>query len=95
MDEYTVYVVGWLGYLGQSVIRITKSIPDRHWFGEEPQIIKEHRGERVDNLIKVFFKVAIEYPWKTIYRAFPGANGNTFIAWIAKQVSELELELTF
>jgi len=35
------------------------------------------------------------YPWKTTYKAFPGPNSNTFTAWIAKQVPELELDLPF
>jgi hypothetical protein len=94
--EYTVYdVVGWRGYQGQSVMRITKDIPDRYWFGEKPRIIKEHRGEGVDDLIEAVDKAADVYPWKTTYKAFPGPNSNTFIAWIAKQVPELELELPF
>lgn len=33
-------------------MRITKDIPDRYWFGEKPQLIKEHRGEKVDKLIE-------------------------------------------
>ena len=33
-SNYTVYdVVGWRGYSGQPVMRITKDIPDRYWFG--------------------------------------------------------------
>ena len=35
------------------------------------------------------------YPWKTTYKAFPGPNSNTFTAWIAKQVPELDLDLPF
>ena len=94
--EYTVYdVVGWRGYQGQSVMSITKDIPDRYWFGEKPRIIKEHRGEGVDELIEAVDMAADAYPWKTTYKAFPGPNSNTFIAWISKQVPELELELPF
>jgi hypothetical protein len=30
-----------------------------------------------------------------IYKAFPGPNSNTFTAWIAEQVPELEVDLPF
>jgi hypothetical protein len=29
------------------------------------------------------------------YKAFPGPNSNTFTAWIAAQVPELEVDLPF
>ena len=93
---YTVYdVVGWRGYRGQPVLRISQDIPDRYWFGEKPRIIKEHKGEGVDELIDAVDKAAHAYPWKSTYKAFPGPNSNTFTAWVAKQVPELELELPF
>jgi hypothetical protein len=94
--SYTVYdVVGWRGYNGQPVLRITQDVPDRYWYGEKPRIIKEHRGMGVDKLIDAVDKAAHAYPWKMIYRAFPGPNSNTFTAWIAEQVPELELDLPF
>ena len=33
------------------------------------------------------------YPWKHYYEAFPGPNSNTFTAWVAREVPELELSL--
>ena len=93
-SNYTVYdVVGWRGYSGQPVMRITQDIPDRYWFGEKPRLIKGHRGEEIDELIDAVEKAADVYPWKTTYKAFPGPNSNTFTAWIAKHVPELELDL--
>jgi hypothetical protein len=45
-SNYKVYdVVGWRGYSGHPVMRITQDIPDRYWFGEKPRLIKEHRDE--------------------------------------------------
>jgi hypothetical protein len=94
--SYTVYdVVGWRHHNGQSVLRISKDIPDRYWYGEKPQILKEHRGVGVNKLIDAVDKAARAYPWKNTYKAFPGPNSNTFIAWVAKQVPELELNLPF
>lgn len=93
---YTVYdVVGWRGNRGEPVLRIAKDIPDRYWFGEKPRILKEHMGKGVDKLIDDVNKAANAYPWKTSYSVFPGPNSNTFIAWVAKQVPELELDLPF
>ncbi len=94
--SYTVYdVVGWREHHGEPVLRITKGIPDRFWFGEKPQILKAHTGSEVDKMIDDINKAARAYPWKTTYSAFPGPNSNTFTAWIAKQVPELELSLPF
>jgi hypothetical protein len=93
---YTVYdVVGWRSYRNQSVLRIAPDVPDRYWYGEKPRILKEHRGRGVDELIEAIDKAAHAYPWKSTYKAFPGPNSNTFTAWIAKQVPELELDLPF
>ena len=93
---YTVYdVVGWRGQHGEPVLKIAQDIPDRLWFGETPQILKEHKGSDVDKMIDEINKAAHAYPWKTTYSVFPGPNSNTFTAWIAKQVPELELSLPF
>jgi hypothetical protein len=93
---YTVYdVVGWRARRGQPVMRIAQDIPDRYWYGEKPRLLKDLRGEGVDELISSVDQAAREYPWKTTYRAFPGPNSNTFTGWIAKHVPELQLNLPF
>jgi hypothetical protein len=93
---YTVYdVVGWRGYRGRPVLRIARDVPDRYWFGEKPRILAAHRGAGVDRLIDAVDRAARDYPWKTTYKAFPGPNSNTFTAWVAKRVPELELDLPF
>lgn len=94
--SYTVYeVVGWRQRRGLPAIRIEKDLPDRYWFGERPQLLKEFRGERADKLISAVDKAAKSYPWPDTYKAFPGPNSNTFTAWIAKQVPDLALDLPF
>lgn len=93
-EAYTVYdVVGWRGRRGAPVMQIKPDVPDRYWFGERPRVIKEYRGEGVDDLINAVEKAANDYPWKNRYTVFPGPNSNTFTAWVAKRVPELELEL--
>ena len=93
---YTVYdVVGWRGRHGGPVLKITKDIPDRLWFGEQPRVLREHKGSDVDEMIDKIDEAARAYPWKTTYSVFPGPNSNTFTAWVAKQVPELDLTLPF
>ncbi len=95
-ESYTVYeVVGWRQRRGLPVVRIEKDRPDRYWYGELPRLLKEFRGEGVDRLIAEVDRAARNYPWPDTYAAFPGPNSNTFIAWIARQVPELGLELPF
>ena len=33
------------------------------------------------------------YPWRGSYRLRPGSNSNTFVAWVARQVPVLRLDL--
>ena len=95
-DSYLVYdVVGWRAKRGQSVMRIARDIPDRYWFDAKPQVLVEHRGDGVDQLIDAVDQAARDYPWKETYKVFPGPNSNTFTAWVGKEVPELELELPF
>jgi len=95
-DFYTVYdVVGWRSYRQQSVMRIARDIPDRYWYGEKPRLLKYHQGAGTEKLIDDIDRAAREYPWKETYKAFPGPNSNTFVAWIARQVEDLDLQLPF
>ena len=93
---YTVYdAVGWRGRYGSGVVGIHRDTPDRYWYGSRPEVLKEHRGESAESLIDAVDAAAHLYPWKNTYQVFPGPNSNTFIAWIAQQVPELELDLPF
>ncbi|MCG6892077.1 MAG: DUF3750 domain-containing protein [Desulfobacteraceae bacterium] len=95
-DAYTVYdVVGWRGYGGRPVLRIAPDVPDRYWYGARPKVLRAHRGKGVDALIDAVDRAARAYPWKTTYKAFPGPNSNTFTAWIANKVPELDVVLPF
>jgi len=94
--EYKVYeVIGWRQHRGLPVVRIEQDLPDRYWFGERPRLLKEFRGSGVDGLIEAVDRAAKSYPWPYSYKAFPGPNSNTFTAWIAARVPELQLELPF
>ena len=93
-DHYTVYdVVGWRIRNNQPVMRVARDIPDRYWYGAKPVLLKYHQGAGIDKLIDAIDQAARDYPWTTTYQAFPGPNSNTFVAWIAKQVPELDLQI--
>ena len=94
--SYTVYeVIGWRQWRGLPVLRIEKDLPDRFWYGEKPRLLKDHRGEGVDELIAAVDRAARAYPWPATYDAFPGPNSNTFTAWVAREVPRLALDLPF
>jgi len=93
---YTVYeVIGWRERRGLPVLRIETDIPDRFWYGEKPRLLADRRGENAAALIEAVELAAHSYPWPRTYKAFPGPNSNTFIAWIAKEVPGLDLDLPF
>lgn len=95
-EAYTIYeVIGWRASRGIPVVRVARDLPDRHWFGARPRLLKEHRGEGVDTLIDAVERAVRDYPWPTQYKVFPGPNSNTFIAWVGRQVPELGLDLPF
>ena len=95
-DKYTVYeVIGWRQRRGLPVVRIERDEPDRYWFGERPELLADVRGPEVDNIISRIDAAARSYPWSDTYKAFPGPNSNTFIAWIIDKVPELGVELPF
>jgi hypothetical protein len=94
-EFYTLYdVVGWRGIHGQQgVLLIQQDVPDRYWYGARPRLLLSRQGAEVDALIDAVDQAARAYPWKHAYKAFPGPNSNTFTAWVARQVPDLELDL--
>ncbi|MFR1412602.1 MAG: DUF3750 domain-containing protein [Akkermansia sp.] len=91
---YTVYQV--MGYQlpsrGTSV-SISRDIPDRKWFGAEPELIQELRGTAAEKAIPVISRTAQDYPHADTYWIIPGPNSNTFTATLMREVPELTVEL--
>jgi hypothetical protein len=92
-NEYTVYeVIGWRRRpAGNSVMVRNRS--HTQWFGATGELYTEKRGPGVDGLIERIDKAAREYPYASAYTVWPGPNSNTFTAWIARAVPELEVDL--
>ncbi|HJU18244.1 MAG TPA: DUF3750 domain-containing protein [Stellaceae bacterium] len=92
--RYTRYeVLGFGVARGAPAVRVDRMGPDNYWFGARPQLLLERRGAGVDALIERVRAAVANYPYPGAYRAWPGPNSNTFIAWIARQVPELALQL--
>ena len=90
----TVYeVIGWRLRSRDSAVVIHERAADARWFGAEPELLVDLRGDKAQALIPRIDAAARSYPWAGEYRAWPGPNSNTFVAWIARAVPELRLDL--
>ena len=92
--DYTVYeVMGWHLRWDDSAVVVRRRAPDGRWYGNVPELLAERRGPGVDSLIKRIDRAARSYPFAGEYTLWPGPNSNTFTAWIARAVPELEVDL--
>lgn len=88
--HYTIYEVqGWR----RPTVSVHVNAPDRAWFGNPPQLLAEIRGAQAAAAIPRLEQAARDYPYPQTYRIWPGANSNTFVAWMVRQVPELDVEL--
>jgi hypothetical protein len=92
--DWTVYeVIGWRLRYQDTAVVVRNRAPDGRWFGAEPELYADRRGAGVDELIKRIEQAARSYPYAAEYSVWPGPNSNTFTAWIARLVPELEIDL--
>jgi len=92
--SWTVYeIIGWRLRWSDSALVIRDRQPDALWFGSQPELYADKRGPGVDELIKRIDKAAHDYPYAKTYTLWPGPNSNTFTAWIARSVPELQVDL--
>lgn len=93
-DRYTRYeVMGWGVGQGAPAVRVDRTGPDNYWFGAEPELLLDRRGPGVDALIDKVKAAVAAYPYPQSYITWPGPNSNTFTAFVAREVPELELSL--
>jgi len=93
-DRYTRYeVIGWRARFGGSPLSISDAVaPDAEWYGAAPFVVRDVRGERAGAIAAKLDAVAKRYPYEK-YRAWPGPNSNTFVAWLGREIPQLELAL--
>lgn len=90
-DSYTRYdVVGWGG---GSKVRENYGPADGLWYGAEPELLADFRGAEAAALISRIEAAVASYPFRDVYRTWPGPNSNTFLAHIARNVPEMRLDL--
>lgn len=88
---YTRYeVVGWGS---GSKLHTDYATADGLWYGSEPTLMVDRRGAGVDALIDRIDEAIASYPYKDVYRTWPGPNSNTFLAHVAREVPELSLDI--
>ena len=93
-DQYTVAeVMGWLLKRSSRVIRQKKDIPDRLWFGSEPILIEDIRGEKASKAIARLENLIDNYSDRSVYKLWPGPNSNSFIAHLIRNTEELSHDL--
>ncbi|WDE10202.1 DUF3750 domain-containing protein [Thalassomonas haliotis] len=93
-QHYTSYeIIGWRLRRHHSALVVRDSLPDRDWWGHQPQLLLDYRGADTDQLIDKIAAAVAQYPYKNEYQAYPGPNSNTFTASIARAVPELGLDL--
>ena len=93
-ESYTVtQVIGWLLRNSKSAISTKKDLPDRKWFDSTPNIIFEARGARADKIIDQLETLSKNYPFAGQYRLWPGPNSNTYVAYLIRNIPEIDIEL--
>ncbi|RZL66029.1 MAG: DUF3750 domain-containing protein [Variovorax sp.] len=94
-ERYTTYdIVGWRARRGgDAMVSNEVEAPDMLWYGAHPQLLADHRGPQAEAMIDAIESAVAAYPWRGSYRLWPGPNSNTFVAWVARQVPALRLDL--
>lgn len=92
--QYTVHqVLGWNEWRGLPVVDSRFEVPDRYWYGAPPTVVRELRGLPAEALIEQCLSAIRDYPSPYDYTLWPGPNSNTFVAFVARQVPGLQLNL--
>lgn len=88
---YTRYdKVGW-----GSPIRVNGWAPDGRWYSNPPELVLALDGAAAEAAIPALREAVAAYPWTGYgdYRAWPGPNSNTFVAWVLEEAARTERAL--
>ncbi|MEQ8666394.1 MAG: DUF3750 domain-containing protein [Rhodospirillales bacterium] len=93
-ERYQVHeVIGWRAYRGMSVVTSSGRPPDGRWFGRTPDLLLDLRGPQYEIVIDKIEDAIARYPFADRYTVWPGPNSNTFTAFVAREVAELDVDL--
>lgn len=89
--QFTRYdVVGWGG---APVVRENYAAADALWYGGRPEILLDVRGREAEPLVGEIEAAVASYPFVDTYHTWPGPNSNTFVAYVARSVPALRLDV--
>lgn len=76
-------------------VRVDGFAPDGRWFGRDPELVFAADGEAAERLTPKIRAAVAAYPHveRGDYRAFPGPNSNTFVAYVIDSVPEIDAVL--
>lgn len=86
-------VIGWRLRRGASALVEAPGVADAMWFSNPPRLLAELRGAQADAAIDKIEAASAAYPYARRYALWPGPNSNTFTAFVARRVPELNLHL--
>ena len=93
-SEYTrTEVIGWGARNRQSVVFSRNGIPDRYWYGYEPELLADIRGQEAEKAIARIEDLAAQYEFRQRYKVWPGPNSNTYTAHLLRGIDELAVDL--
>lgn len=94
-EHYTrLEVIGWGVRRGAPAVRSQITVaPDGYWFGAYPDLLVEHRGLVAEEIIEQLLAAIKEYPYHHEYQIWPGPNSNTFVAYLARKIPQLQVDL--
>lgn len=93
-DHYEVHqVIGFRARRNLPVVMSEPDVPDRFWYGNQPELLVDFRGEKAAELLPKVMAAVRSYPYPDSYKTWPGPNSNTFTAHIGRSVPELGLVL--
>jgi hypothetical protein len=93
-DAYRVHqVVGFRSRRGLPVVSSEPDVPDRLWYGNQPELLVDLRGAAAAALLPRVLEAVRSYPYADTYTMWPGPNSNTFTAHVGRQVPELGLQM--
>lgn len=93
-DHFVVHqVIGYRARRNLPVVVSEADIPDRFWYGNQPELLAEIRGAEAEQLLPDVFAAIAGYPYPDEYTTWPGPNCNTFTAHIGRAVPALQLAL--
>ena len=93
-SSFTIYeVIGGRRRVRGPVVSIGHHSPDAPRHGNAPELLSEKRGAGVGALISRIEAAVRDYPYAGEYLVWPGPNSNTFTAYLARAVPELDVRL--